>query len=220
MNTLKQIMRGMMNCYSEFKIGGTPDYSFFRPNTIRKFAADLDEGYFAEGIDGVGYIFICGTNRFPSDWADWVSDFDAAYNCTDRKIQCHRGFRRGFESIKDSVEFLKGYKTKCIAGHSRGGAIATLMARHTLWHCQHKWGEKDSTVYCITAGSPAVYNAEGAKEFDSTDIISIRMKYRADAVTYFPTWMTHVHGLMQLGGTWPIPWPLDHYPVNYYNALA
>ncbi|XP_057826072.2 lipase-like PAD4 [Cryptomeria japonica] len=77
----------------------------------------------------------------------------------DKKALVHKGAFNRFLRIVESSDFkakMQGLKEQAIifAGHSMGGAVATLA---TLWFLQKK--ARNISYFCITFGSPLVGNA-------------------------------------------------------------
>lgn len=215
--TWKQALRAMANCYHDEKRDGKEDYDMFYAGSVKPFSGGIDEGYTAIGTNSELYIIFCGTNS----WKDWFSNFDCTYEGADKSIKAHEGFFKGYLSCRYISDIAKDYDTVIVLGHSRGGDLATLCARDIAWKCKHTW-RAIKKIWCVTAGSPKVYNEAGVKDWNATDINSIRFVYGSDIVPESPFgfqgYNCHVRGFVQLGKKGLFANPLDHYPLRYINA--
>ena len=141
---------------------------------------------------GATYIFIAGTDEFK----DVVTDIRLApsrFNGESSNIKVHVGFEDAYRSIESLLmNYCKNEKNVIIAGHSMGGAIATLAA--------YKLARTVQSVTCVTFGSPRVGNRAFIKNFNKIVKSSYRIVYRNDVVTKFPKllfWYRHVDTLYQ-----------------------
>src|SRR5271154_7004701 len=75
-------------------------------------------------IDDVTVVAFRGTE--PTDFSDWLRDFDAVPIDTKELGICHRGFLTGASLVlPELIERLQGCKF-VITGHSLGGALAII----------------------------------------------------------------------------------------------
>ena len=141
-----------------------------------------DGGFVAESTNEI-VIALQGTN----DVVDWIKNLQFEKSSFLRS-KVHRGFLKGMRSIKNSVQAsldeISDWKTKRIfvTGHSRGGAIGILLAKHL----NHAFGSELShviSVYCF--GCPRV----GVSEFfDSWELGNTTFLYinEADPIPSVP----------------------------------
>ena len=100
----------------------------------------------------------------------------------------HRGFHSGLKSIKPSFEKalneIPDWKTKplFLAGHSRGGAIAVLLASQ-LHHSFQDQLDHPISVFCF--GSPRVGDANFFNYYDLGETTTLYIN-EADPVPSFP----------------------------------
>lgn len=138
------------------------------------------------------YIFIAGTDEardIVTDIRLIPSHFDGA----ESGVKVHRGFESAFKRIDKIITKLCINNDRVIiAGHSMGGAIATLAA--------YKMASMVQDITCVTFGSPRVGNRKFIKRFNSRVTDSYRVVHRNDAVTKVPKllfWYRHVGKLYQ-----------------------
>ena len=168
---------------------------------------------------GAVYIFIAGTD----DFKDIVTDIRLApsrFNGESSKIKVHVGFEDAYRSIEPILmEACKNESNVIIAGHSMGGAIATLAS--------YKLARIVQDVTCVTFGSPRVGNRAFTKNFNSLITNSYRIVNGNDAVTKWPKvlgWYRHVNTLYKSKDTsWfsylPFIRLLDHPMQNYIDGV-
>lgn len=142
--------------------------------------------------DGIVYIFIAGTD----DVKDIITDMRVApsrFNGEADDVKVHVGFEQAYRDIKDTLEkYTIDEQKVIIAGHSMGGAIATLAA--------YKISKYVPDVTCVTFGCPRVGNRAFVKSFNNLITDSYRFVYRNDIVTEVPKlfwWYRHVDTLYQ-----------------------
>ncbi|MBN1604716.1 MAG: lipase family protein [Chitinispirillaceae bacterium] len=155
----------------------------------------LDFGYYAE-YDNRIIICFQGTKN-P---AAWVSDFDvyplrSDYHISDGywgKGTICDGFYTGWSAFKPVITSLIrnsdpiknkegkwGYKPIFNAGHSRGGTLSILSARHIAKNL-------NIPCSCVASGSPAPGNKELRDEIDGLPINLTRVVKGYDIVTTLP----------------------------------
>lgn len=168
---------------------------------------------------GTVYIFIAGTDEFK----DVITDIRLApsrFNGESKRIKVHVGFEDAYRSIESILmDHCKNEDTVIIAGHSMGGAIATLAA--------YKLARTVSNVTCVTFGSPRVGNRAFAKNFNLIVPNSYRLVHGNDAITKWPkllSWYRHVDSLYQSKGSRWYSWIpflrlLDHSMQNYIDGI-
>ena len=133
-----------------------------------------------------------------NDLKDWVSNFRAG-----RYDDEHKGFFDSFDKFKKA---LAGILTQLprprqviFTGHSRGGALATLAAKHftevrTIKRCS-----------CITFGAPKVGDREFRNDYNLLPIDHTGYRNGWDIVTYLPPSVTgyrHVGKIIRLKRPW------------------
>ncbi len=128
--------------------------------------------------DGIVYIFIAGTDEVK----DIITDIRLApsrFDGESSRIKVHVGFEAAFRKIEGILtRYCLNEKRVVIAGHSMGGAIATLAA--------YKLARTVPDITCVTFGSPRVGNRPFIKNFNSIVTDSYRVVYRNDVVTKWP----------------------------------
>jgi len=141
---------------------------------------------------GTLYIYIAGTDEMKDVLTD-IRLIPSHFNGEADSIKVHRGFEKAFIHILPLIKELCAHQTHVvIAGHSMGGAIATLAA--------YKMASSVPYVTCVTFGSPRVGNRSFTKEFNKLVTNSYRIVHRNDAVTKWPKllwWYRHVGKLYQ-----------------------
>lgn len=167
----------------------TPMVTFMRNNT--------DFGYICEGGNRVVIAFR-GTDGFEA----WLRNFDPwPLECENQNARgyIHDGFWDAFENFKVEIDRyfrgsfrLNGDFSRCpvpvfITGHSRGGALATLCARHLAKN-------RKLPVSCVSFGAPA----QGTKKYrDEVDLLPVnhsRVVNGYDIVTTLPpSWLGFRH---------------------------
>jgi predicted lipase len=131
--------------------------------------------------------FIKGTNNAD----DVVKDVEATQIkipfCTDSKALAHDGFLDASKGIATRVAQVTKLGDRIIvAGHSLGGAVATIVA----WELT-TMGYRNITVY--TFGSPRVFNKEAAAIYEAQVPNTYRFVHAYDAVPTVPWWWTYTH---------------------------
>lgn len=137
---------------------------------------------------------------------DWATNFNAwhvtfPYDNFDSKILVHRGFIKAYKSVRDKIHaYIKDRTVKptvcgvcgkyvnsnrmierfTIAGHSLGGALATLCAVDM----QYNFGW--IPVECYPSGNPKVGNKHFVKSYNKRVPNTIRTYMRTDLVPHLP----------------------------------
>lgn len=124
------------------------------------------------------YVVIAGTN----DRDDWASNIKAVKRADWYGMSGHRGFIQGARALEQlMLDVINDYQGRDLifAGHSRGGAIALLLAMAAEHHHRH-W---NST--CITFGQPRI--SSGAQtRLGYRNGKLIRVVNGSDAVPRYP----------------------------------
>lgn len=147
----------------------------------------------------------------------------------------HTGFLHQFNTVKFSImSTLFGWIWKShrkaeyaippvvyVAGHSLGGAVATLAAAAVKAH----FGD-EIKVYCVTFGSPRVGNSDFVRFFDDHVDGCARYVNGVDIMTRIPTLgYNHVKGEILIGEGEHTCWTRrtgrveDHYCKSYEESL-
>jgi len=124
----------------------------------------------------------------PNEWNDIKADIDAASVVAETIGRVHRGFKTEVDDLWPDIEqsLVNNKKQLWIAGHSLGGAMATICAsRCRLAHIQ------TSPIEVYTYGSPRV----GNKIYVNHAIVNhYRWVNNNDIVTRVPpTWLRYRH---------------------------
>lgn len=127
--------------------------------------------------DGTIYIAVRGSD----DWADWKSNFKLLGRDNWYGIAVHKGFGHAARGMQGRVLDLIGLhpgKRVVFCGHSRGGAIALLLAIAAEQHFPA------TVVQCVTFGQPRVSTGEAIRERFFGEYI--RVQNGSDAVCRWP----------------------------------
>lgn len=166
-------------CEDEILLGS--DFIFHRTKD--------DFCYIAAYPDRIVISFEGSTNNI----GDWLSNFDP-YPLDDESYvkkhigggTIHDGFYNAWAKFKEWVtivisEYVSKSKIKdiIVTGHSRGGALAELCARHLAKNMK-------LSCSCITFGCPAPGNKAYRDEFRSLPINGTRVVNGWDIVTFVP----------------------------------
>lgn len=157
---------------------------------------------------------------------NWIVNFvfakkSIAYANQASKIRVHLGF------LADYIGYARGFihawladhpevKNVFAAGHSLGGALATLCAVDLQYNFGDRFTSQDS-VECVTFGSPRVGNQAFVESFNRRVPQTFRYRYANDLVTHLPPvafGFRHVSKTLQLG-KFGLPSAKAHYLSNY-----
>ena len=132
-------------------------------------------------------VIVCrGTE--PNEWNDIKADVNAASVVAETIGRVHKGFKQEVDDLWPQLEVAlqRNEKTLWIAGHSLGGAMATICAsRCRLSHIQ------SNPIELYTFGSPRVGNK---RYVNYAVVVHIRWVHNNDIVTRVPpTWMGYRH---------------------------
>jgi pimeloyl-ACP methyl ester carboxylesterase len=139
-----------------------------------RYGSDYGCAYITEGTT---YIAIRGSD----DWQDWQSNLKAAGRTDWYGIAAHRGFARAARGMEQAVLDIvseNSGKRIVFCGHSRGGAIALLLAIAAEKHYPAM------VVQCITFGQPRVSSEKQIRGAFSGSYI--RVQNGSDAVCRWP----------------------------------
>lgn len=153
---------------------------------------------------------------------DWVSNLSAFPATTELKkngLLIHHGFYEGWRPFKQHIDSIIGQpaqrdKDWYVTGHSRGGALAALCARHIAKN-------RDKPCSCITYAAPA----QGGKEYrNELNTLPIDLTNIVHGYDIGPEMPHRALGYRHAGKTywWKEPWwhrfthkIRDHLPKNY-----
>jgi predicted lipase len=159
--------------------------------------------------EGIGELIIAFRGTQQSK--DWLTDFNAfhtvfPYGNKDTKIQVHRGFMNAYLKVRPKIHKYVSMLNKSlkfeaiIAGHSLGGALATLCAVDLQYNFNFP-------ILCLISGNPMVGNKYFVKSFNKRVPKTIRTYMRRDIVPNLPpSWFQQrkYHGYSQHGTSNPI----------------
>ncbi|GGO63423.1 hypothetical protein GCM10010982_00430 [Bowmanella pacifica] len=162
---------------------------YFQANTGLGDGRTAAFGVIAEGIDiygnnrkGESLITIRGTQS----WADWGTNFRTMPD-SKQGVHIHSGFNQAFQSFAHHIDrYLDWHSPSRIhlVGHSLGGALATLTARHI--HSRDSAGSCQVKLY--TFGAPRVgfdnFNQQMETLIGKQNIY--RVYHDADVVSMIP----------------------------------
>ena len=139
-------------------------------------------------IDGFTILAVEGTN----ETTDWVTNLKFMI----KRDDCHRGFKnnanRTLAQLVVGYEALDPNRTLVIAGHSLGGATATLIA-DLLWESGNR------NIALVTAGSPRPGGRRLRKRLKNLE--HMRFVHGDDIVPGTPPWLAgyvHTHPAIHL----------------------
>jgi len=139
-------------------------------------------------IEGHTILAVEGTN----ETTDWITNLKFLI----KRDDCHRGFKnnanRTLAELVVAYEGLDPKRKLVIAGHSLGGATATLIA-DLLWESGNK------NVALVTAGSPRPGGRRLRKRIK--DMEHLRFVHGNDIVPGTPPWLAgyvHTHSVIKL----------------------
>ena len=160
--------------------------------------------------EGHTILAVEGTN----ETTDWITNLKFLI----KRDDCHRGFKnnanRTLAELVVAYEGLDPKKTLVIAGHSLGGATATLIA-DLLWESGNK------NIALVTAGSPRPGGRKLRKRVK--DLEHLRFVHGDDIVPGTPPWLAgyvHTHPEIKLKDENDTRFDgvADHNMGSYYEA--
>lgn len=165
---------------------------------------NTDDVYIVRRLGGV-YIIPVGTELSVFEWLKNFMIFKKGHGYLGR---VHKGFYYNLRALWDGIEDTGVFDSPNVTfvGHSRGGAIASLMALSYFFIYNKK-------PRVITFGSPRVGNRTWKKNFEQSGIEHVRVALSGDLITKIPVlnyW--HVGRLMELSGS-------GHSITSYIDAL-
>ena len=139
-------------------------------------------------VEGHTILAVEGTN----ETTDWVTNLKFLV----KRDDCHRGFKnnanRTLAELVVAYEGLDPKRTLVIAGHSLGGATATLIA-------DLLWESGNTNIALVTAGSPRPGGRRLRKRIK--DLEHLRFVHGDDIVPGTPPWLAgyvHTHPVIKL----------------------
>lgn len=134
--------------------------------------------------------------------ADWANDFKFKNPIGG----VHPGFLESWEELKRHLyhtgpdyqkqtpeETLNQIKTALehgsklyIVGHSKGGSLAALAARHFVLEAENELRLEPNQVTVYTFESPLTFDQGEAKRYDATGIQHYRLEYKDDIIPHLP----------------------------------
>jgi predicted lipase len=163
------------------------------------------------------YLIFRGSDEFE----DWKQNFQfkkvmAPFFHNDNNSLVHEGFLHSYLNIRDIIlNKFKNFDGLIIAGHSLGGALATLCAVDPLINL--------TNVSCTIFGAPRVGNPHFVKLYDQKIPSTLRVVYGGDPVPQVPMrslGFMHVGKEFHIGPKSKLPNPIDHMPQKYLEALS
>ena len=154
----------------------TPVTKALHVDWIEDFSAGDDYGC-AYITPGTVYIAVRGTDS----WDDWRSNFKLLGRANWHGMSVHRGFEKPARAMERRVmEIISNQPGKRIVfcGHSRGGAIALLLAIAAEQHFPLQ------VIQCVTYGQPRVSTTDQVRNRFYGE--HIRVQNGSDAVCRWP----------------------------------
>jgi len=188
-----------------------------------------NKGADTQGVFGIAYsdrFVVAFRGSEETGITDWITDLKFAQQVfpyeesNNRKVKVHYGFIQAYKSVREAVlQAAKQTAAKkiVVAGHSLGGALATLCALDL----QYNTGKE---VSCYTYGSPKVGNADFRASYNRRVPQTYRFVNRFDIIPSLPPiGYRHVGQLYHLDKDSQedavVNRALDHLPYNYINAV-
>lgn len=147
---------------------------------------------------GTNQLFIVfrGTECKIKDWLTDLNGFQTVvpYNNDSSPIRVHKGFIEAYKSVRTNIhEYLNYNKNKICnvicAGHSLGGALATLCA------VDINYNYNDIPIEVYTAGSPMIGNKAFVESYNKRLFNSTRAYLYSDIVPKCPpSWLQVISG--------------------------
>ena len=147
---------------------------------------------------------------------DWITNLKFLI----KRDDCHRGFKnnanRTLASLVIGYEALDPKRKLVLAGHSLGGATATLIAE-ALWDSGNK------NIALVTAGSPRPGGRRLRRRIK--DLEHLRFVHGNDIVPGTPPWLAgyvHTHAVIRLPDAKDTRFDgvADHNMGDYYDAAV
>ena len=163
-------------------------------------------------VPGHTILAVEGTN----ETTDWITNLKFLI----KRDDCHRGFKnnanRTLASLVIGYEALDPKRKLILAGHSLGGATATLIAE-ALWDSGNK------NIGLVTAGSPRPGGRRLRKRIK--DLCHLRFVHGDDIVPGTPPWLAgyvHTHPVVKLKDEKDTRFDgvADHNMGSYYDAAV
>jgi len=162
--------------------------------------------------EGHTILAVEGTN----ETTDWITNLKFLI----KRDDCHRGFKnnanRTLAELVVAYEGLDPSRKLVIAGHSLGGATATLIA-DLLWESGNK------NIALVTAGSPRPGGRRLRRRIK--DLEHLRFVHGNDIVPGTPPWLAgyvHTHAVIRLPDAKDTRFDgvADHNMGDYYDAAV
>jgi len=162
--------------------------------------------------EGHTILAVEGTN----ETTDWITNLKFLI----KRDDCHRGFKnnanRTLAELVVAYEGLDPKRTLVIAGHSLGGATATLIA-DLLWESGNK------NIALVTAGSPRPGGRRLKRRMKGVE--HYRFVHGNDIVPTTPPWLAgyvHTHPVIKLkdANDTRFDGVADHNMGEYYDAVV
>ena len=162
--------------------------------------------------EGHTILAVEGTN----ETTDWITNLKFLI----KRDDCHRGFKnnanRTLAELVVAYEGLDPKRTLVIAGHSLGGATATLIA-------DLLWESGNTNIALVTAGSPRPGGRRLRRRVK--DLEHYRFVHGNDIVPTTPPWLAgyvHTHSVIKLedANDTRFDGVADHNMGDYYDAAV
>lgn len=202
-----------------------------QPSEFQLTARFENKGTDTQGIFGVadGDTFVIAfRGSEETGIADWITDLKFVkqvfpYGGTNKKVKVHFGFIQAYKSVRDAVlQAAKDTPQKNIAcaGHSLGGALATLASLDIQYNLP------DKNVTCYTYGSPKVGNKDFSASYNKRVKQAFRFVNQDDVIPDLPPGGFEHVGKAFAVGTKSATNLRDlgkkmeaHFPLKYIEAL-
>lgn len=216
MNIIADIWKFAYIAYQEPR--ANTDSAFLFKSIFTPMNNNLDYGYIAEFEDRIIIAFRGTKGKFES----WFTNFEFEKDSLPDGKNIHQGFYDGWSAFKDTISnYIKingDNKKIYITGHSRGGALCSLCARHIA---------KNLKMPCcnLAFAPPKQGNKEYRDEFNLLPIDSTNIINGYDIVPNVPFYdlgFRDVGKTLHLSQPWWHKWfheIRDHYPENYTKAI-
>lgn len=191
--TPQTLKEGALLCVDSYK-GEFERWGADSVKDLGSYCPDLDLESWLLVFPHIQVFLAAGTNELD----DWCRNLQV-FSRKRRSCREHIGYSRGFERLGNFLwRHTDRQKPLLCVGHSLGGAIATLAAKHGLY--------REFNVYgCLTIGSPRVIDRPAARALDKHfGDRWVRIYRPGDRVTWFPLGYHHVGKPLELSnvGFW------------------